>query len=135
MRPFNWQRGTSLLRRRLPLARLVERCRSPSAWPRCRDRSFREQLRRGSTTRTPTAQKGSTLPPPPLQTVFVDVLRRPIRGGGQELAPARQGRARHAADVMCELAVRRRARDRSSSGNTESRYGPRRTPTRSATRT
>jgi N-acyl-D-aspartate/D-glutamate deacylase len=104
MRPFNWQRGTSLydgifhwrdLSEMPPAQRLAK----------MRDLQFREQLRWGLDNPNTDGSKGSTLPPPPLHTVFVDVCRSDPSALGKSLAQLAKERHVHAADIMCELAA------------------------------
>jgi N-acyl-D-aspartate/D-glutamate deacylase len=104
MRPFNWQRGTSLydgvfhwrdLSEMPPAQRLAA----------MRDPQFREQLRWGLDNPNTDGSKGSTLPPPPLHTVFVDVCRSDPSAVGKHLAQLAKERHVHAADIMCELAA------------------------------
>src|SRR5215468_2077118 len=104
MRPFNWQRGTSLYDgvfhwRDLSEMTIEERL------AKMRDPKFREQLRWGLDNPNTDGSKGSTLPPPPLQTVFVDVSRSDPGAVGKNLAQLAKERRVHAADIMCELAV------------------------------
>jgi N-acyl-D-aspartate/D-glutamate deacylase len=104
MRPFNWQRGTSLYDgifhwrdlSTLPLAERLAKMRDPQ---------FREQLRWGLDHPNTDGSKGSTLPPPPLHTVFVDVCKADPGAVGKSLAQLAAERRVHAADIMCELAV------------------------------
>jgi N-acyl-D-aspartate/D-glutamate deacylase len=104
MRPFNWKRGTSLYDgvfhwRDLSELPIAERL------AKMRDAQFREQLRWGLDNPNTDGGKGSTLPPPPLQTVYVDVSRADPGAVGKSLAQLAQQRHVHAADIMCELAV------------------------------
>jgi len=104
MRPFNWQRGTSLYDgvfhwrdlSELPIAERLAKMRDPQ---------FREKLRWGLDNPNTDGSKGSTLPPPPLPTVFVDVSRSDPGAVGKSLAQLAKERRVHAADIMCELAV------------------------------
>jgi N-acyl-D-aspartate/D-glutamate deacylase len=104
MRPFNWQRGTSLYDG-------IFHWRDLSAMPvaerlaKMRDAQFREQLRWGFDHPNTDGSKGSTLPPPPLHTVFVDVSAADPSAVGRSLAQLARERHVHAADIMCELAV------------------------------
>jgi N-acyl-D-aspartate/D-glutamate deacylase len=104
MRPFNWKRGTSLYDG-------VFHWRDLSELPfderlgKMRDPQFREQLRWGLDNPNTDGSKGSTLPPPPLPTVFVDVSRSDPGAVGKSLAQLAKERRVHAADIMCELAV------------------------------
>jgi hypothetical protein len=70
-----------------------------------RDPQFREQLRWGLDHPNTDGSKGSTLPPPPLHTVFVDVSASDPSAVGKHLAQLAKERHVHAADIMCELAV------------------------------
>ena len=104
MRPFNWQRGTSLYDG-------IFHWRDLSAMPPAerlatmRDAQFREQLRWGLDHPNTDGSKGSTLPPPPLHTVFVDVSASDPSALGKNLTQLAKERHVHAADIMCELAV------------------------------
>jgi N-acyl-D-aspartate/D-glutamate deacylase len=104
MRPFNWRRGTSLYDgvfhwRDLSEMTIEERL------AKMRDPKSREQLRWGLDNPNTDGSKGSTLPPPPLQTVFVDVSRSDPGAVGKSLTQLAKERRVHAADIMCELAV------------------------------
>ena len=104
MRPFNWQRGTSLFDG-------VFHWRDLSDMPveqrlaAMRDPQQRSQLRWGLDNPNTDGSKGSTLPPPPLHTVFVDVCRADPSAVGKSLTQLAKERQVHAADIMCELAV------------------------------
>jgi N-acyl-D-aspartate/D-glutamate deacylase len=104
MRPFNWERGTSLYDgvfhwRDLSEMPLDERL------AKMRDPQFRERLRWGLDNPNTDGTKGSTLPPPPLHTVFVDVCAADSSAVGKSLAQLATERQGHAADIMCELAA------------------------------
>ena len=106
MRPFNWQRGTSLYDGVFHWRDLVRACRSPSAWPSCAIRSSAQQLRDGLDHPNTDGSKGSTLPPPPLHTVFVDVSAADPGAVGKSLAQLPQERARARRPTSCaDLAV------------------------------
>ncbi|MGH7790059.1 MAG: N-acyl-D-amino-acid deacylase family protein [Candidatus Binatia bacterium] len=104
MRPFNWQRGTSLYDG-------VFEWRELSALPpaerlaRLRDPQRRAALRAGFDHPNTDGSKGSTLPPPPLHTVFVDVSAASPSAAGKSLPQLAQERGVHPADVMADLAV------------------------------
>jgi len=104
MRPFNWRRGTSLFDgvpdwRDLPALSQEERL------ARLRDPSFREKLRWGLDHPNTDAAKGSTLPPPAMNRVFVDRCASDPGAVGKSIAQLAQERHVHPADVMCELAA------------------------------
>ena len=104
MRPFNWKRGTSLYDgvfhwRELSSLPLVERL------ARLRDPQRRQALRDAFDHPNTDGSQGSTLPPPPLATVFVDVSRAEPGAVGKSLVQLAAERRVHAADVMAELAV------------------------------
>ncbi len=93
MRPFNWERGTSLFDgvfhwrdvQRLPADRRLEALRDPAK---------RAELRWGLDNPNKDPDKGSTLPPPAMAALFVDrSTERPGRGG-QERGPAGAGARR-----------------------------------------
>jgi N-acyl-D-amino-acid deacylase len=104
MRPFNWKRGTSLYDgvfhwrdlSELPVDQRLAKLRDPE---------FRDQLRWALDHPNTDGSKGSTLPPPPLHTVFVDVSASDPGAVGKSLAQLAKERHVHAADVMCELAA------------------------------
>ncbi len=104
MRPFNWQRGTSLYDGVFHWRDLSEMS-SDQRVAKMRDPQFREQLRWGLDHPNTDGAKGSTLPPPPLHTVFVDVCKADPGAVGKSLAQLATERHVHAADIMCELAV------------------------------
>ena len=104
MRPFNWQRGTSLYDGVFHWRDLSE-LPAEERLAKMRDPQFREKLRWGLDNPNTDGSKGSTLPPPPLQTVFVDVSRSDPGAVGKNLAQLAKERRVHAADIMCELAV------------------------------
>ncbi len=79
--------------------RRARRCRGP-----------RRSSARRSTSRTPTARKGSTLPPPALDAVFVDRVRNASGSRGEELAAAREGARRACRRRDVRPRRRRRAR-------------------------
>ncbi|MBX3026111.1 amidohydrolase family protein [bacterium] len=104
MRPFNWQRGTSLYDgvfewrdlSALPPAERLARLRDPQRRPALRD-AFDHPNTDGS--------KGSTLPPPPLANVYVDVSRADPAAVGKSLPQLAAERGTHPADVMADLAI------------------------------
>lgn len=104
MRPFNWQRGTSLYDgvfewrelSALPLAERLTRLRDPRRRPSLRD-AFDHPNTDGG--------QGSTLPPPPPAAVFVDLSRGDPAAAGRSLVQLAAARGVHAADVMADLAV------------------------------
>jgi len=104
MRPFNWKRGTSLYDgvfhwrdlSELPFAARLATMRDPQA---------RAELCWGLDNPNTDGAKGSTLPPPPLHTVFVDRCAADPSAVGKSLAQLATERRVHAADIMCELAV------------------------------
>jgi N-acyl-D-amino-acid deacylase len=104
MRPFNWRRGTSLFDG-------VFHWRDLSALPvaeriaRFRDGKIREQLRWGLDHPNTDSAKGSTLPMPALNRVFVDRSPRHPELVGRSLAELAALRGVHPADVMCDLAL------------------------------
>jgi N-acyl-D-amino-acid deacylase len=104
MRPFNWRRGTSLFDgvfnwRDLSELPVAERL------ARMRDAAFRPNLREGIDHPNTDSKKGSTLPPPAMNRVFVD--RSAANAGlvGKSIAEIAEERRQHPADVMCELSV------------------------------
>ena len=104
MRPFNWQRGTSLFDgvfhwRDLPALTPTERL------ARLRDPGFREKLRWGIDHPNTDPAQGSTLPMPAMAAVFVDRSAADPGAEGKSLAQLARERGVHAADVLCELAV------------------------------
>ena len=104
MRPFNWQRGTSLYDgifhwRELSALPLAERL------ARLRDAPRRADLRAAFDHPNTDGTKGSTLPPPPPANVFVDVCRADQQAIGKSLVQLAQARNQHPADVMADLAV------------------------------
>jgi N-acyl-D-aspartate/D-glutamate deacylase len=104
MRPFNWRRGTSLYDgvfhwRDLPALSPDERL------ARLGDKAFREKLRWGLDHPNTDAAKGSTLPMPASNRVFVDRSASDPGAVGRSLAELAAARGVHAADVMCHLAV------------------------------
>jgi len=104
MRPFNWQRGTSLYDgifhwRELSALPLAERL------ARLRDAQRRADLRAAFDHPNTDGTKGSTLPPPPPANVFVDVCRADQQAIGKSLVQLAQARNQHPADVMADLAV------------------------------
>lgn len=104
MRPFSWQRGTSLYDgvfewrelSALPAAERLARLRDPRRRPSLRD-AFDHPNTDGG--------QGSTLPPPPPATVFVDASRGDPAAAGRSLVQLAAERRRHPADVMADLAV------------------------------
>jgi N-acyl-D-amino-acid deacylase len=104
MRPFNWNRGTSLfdgvfhwrdIQAMAPDARLAA----------MKDSSKRAELRWGLDNPNKDPEKGSTLPPPALAALFVDRSGANPAAEGKSLAQLAKERGVHAADIMCELAV------------------------------
>ncbi len=104
MRPFNFQRGTSLFDG-------VFHWRDLSGMPfaerlaKMVDPQFRAQLRDGLDHPNTDGSKGSTLPPPPLGTVFVDRSAANPGAEGKSVAQLAKERGAHAADVICDLAA------------------------------
>jgi N-acyl-D-aspartate/D-glutamate deacylase len=104
MRPFNWKRGTSLFDgvfhwrdlTDLPPAERLAKLRDPK---------FREQLRAGLDHPNTDGSKGSTLPPPPLHTIYVDGSKSDPGAIGKTLAQLAKERGVHASDIMAELAT------------------------------
>ncbi len=104
MRPFNWKRGTSLYDG-------VFHWRDLSGMPldqrraQLRDPQFRAQLREGLDHPNTDGSKGSTLPPPGLNTIFVDRSAAEPQTEGKSIAQLAQERGAHPSDVMCDLAL------------------------------
>jgi N-acyl-D-amino-acid deacylase len=104
MRPFNWKRGTSLFDG-------VFRWRDLSGLPfderlqAMRDPANREQLRWALDHPNTDGAQGSTLPPPPLETVFVDCCAADPSAEGESVAELARERGVHPADIICDLAV------------------------------
>ncbi len=104
MRPFNWARGTSLYDgvfhwrdlSDLPLEERIARMRDPK---------HRAELRAALDKPNTDGSKGSTLPPPPLQTVFVDRSKSDPGAEGKNVAQLAKERGVHAADIICDLAL------------------------------
>jgi N-acyl-D-aspartate/D-glutamate deacylase len=104
MRPFSWQRGTSLYDG-------VFEWRELSALPpserlaRLRDPQRRPALREAFDHPNTDGSRGSTLPPPPLANVFVDVSRAAPAAVGRSLTQLAAERRMHPADVMADIAA------------------------------
>ncbi|MEO8603706.1 MAG: amidohydrolase family protein [bacterium] len=104
MRPFNWQRGTSLYDgifhwRDLSALPVAERL------ARLRDAKRRADFRAGFDHPNTDGARGSTLPPPPQANVFVDICRADPSAQGKSLVQLGQARNQHPADVMADLAI------------------------------
>jgi len=104
MRPFTWKRGTSVFDG-------VFHWRDLSGLPhderirRMKDPDLRRELRHALDHPNTDGAKGSTLPPPPLANVYVDRSASDPGAVGKSIAALAEGRNKHAADVICELAV------------------------------
>jgi len=104
MRPFNWQRGTSLFDgvfhwrdvQRMPVDQRLAALRDPAK---------RAELRAGLDNPNKDPEKGSTLPPPAMAALFVDRSASDPGAEGKSVAQLAQERGVHPADVICELAV------------------------------
>jgi hypothetical protein len=134
MRPFNWQRGSSLydgvFEWRDPLvATVAERLK------RLRDRNCGRRCATRSIIPTPTARTARPCRRRRSRTVFVDVSRSDPGAVGKSLvqlaAERRRARRRHHG----RAGRRRRSRDAVPLEQRERRLGRRPTPTPSATRT
>jgi N-acyl-D-aspartate/D-glutamate deacylase len=104
MRPFNWRRGTSLFDgvfhwRDLPELAVAERI------GRLRDPGTREKLRWGLDNPNTDSARGSTLPMPAMNRVFVDRSQAHPEAVGKSLAELAAARGVHVADVFCELSL------------------------------
>ena len=104
MRPFNWNRGTSLFDG-------VFHWRDVQAMPPAerlaamKDPAKRAELRWGLDNPNKDPEKGSTLPPPAMAALFVDSSRSNPGAEGKSVAQLARERGVHPADVICELAV------------------------------
>ena len=104
MRPFNFKRGTSLYDG-------VFHWRELSSMPvgdragMMRNPEFRAKLREGLDHPNTDGAKGSTLPPPALNTVFVDRSPKEPKLVGKSIADIAKERGAHPSDVMCDLAL------------------------------
>jgi N-acyl-D-aspartate/D-glutamate deacylase len=104
MRPFNWRRGTSLFEGVFHWRDLAEL--SPAErLARLRDPAWREKLRWGIDNPNKDPSKGSTLPMPAMNAIFVDRSASNPQAEGKSLAQLAHERGVHAADVMCDLSV------------------------------
>jgi N-acyl-D-amino-acid deacylase len=104
MRVFDFDRGTSLLDgvfhwRDLGALLAEERLR------RLADAAFRPQLRQALDEPNTDGSKGSTLPPPALDMVFVTSSAAHPEAEGKSLKQIAEERGVHAADVIADLAV------------------------------
>lgn len=104
MRPFNFKRGTSLYDgvfgwRELSSMPVSERAAS------MRNPEFRAKMRDGLDHPNTDGSKGSTLPPPALNMVFVDRSAAEPKLAGKSIAQIAAERNAHPSDVLCDLAL------------------------------
>ncbi|GIW41927.1 MAG: amidohydrolase [Candidatus Binatia bacterium] len=104
MRPFNFRRGTSLFDgvfhwRDLSSLDAAERL------ARMRNRELRPKFREALDHPNTDGSKGSTLPPPPMHTVFVDRSLAHPELEGKSVAEIARSRGVHPADVILDLVV------------------------------
>jgi N-acyl-D-aspartate/D-glutamate deacylase len=104
MRPFNWQRGTSLFDGVFHW-RDVQRMPADQRLAALRDPAKRAELRAGLDNPNKDPEKGSTLPPPAMTALFVDRSASDPGAEGKSVAQLAQERGVHPADIICELAV------------------------------
>lgn len=104
MRPFNWERGTSLFEGCVEWRALGDMTPAQRL-AAFKDPSFRAKLA-GSWDKPNTDSKnGSTLPPPKQGQVFVDKCQSDPKIEGKSVGEIAKARGVHAADVMCELVI------------------------------
>ena len=104
MRPFNWSRGTSLFEGLFHWRDLGELAPAERV-ARMGDAQRRADFRAGWDNPNKDPQKGSTLPPPAAERVFVDRSQSDPGAEGKSLAQLAKERGVHPADVMCDLSV------------------------------
>jgi N-acyl-D-aspartate/D-glutamate deacylase len=104
MRPFNWSRGTGQFAG-VPHWRDIAELPAEERLARMRNSEFREQLRWGLDNPNKDADKGSTLPPPAMDRLFVDRSKSEPGLEGKSIAELAKARGVHPADVLCDLAV------------------------------
>jgi len=104
LRPFNWKRGTSLFDGVFHW-RDVQAMAPEERLARLKDAGKRAELRWGLDNPNKDPDKGSTLPPPALASLFVDRSRSNPAAEGKSVAVLAKERGVHPADVICDLAV------------------------------
>ena len=105
MRPFNWQRGTSLFEGCFHWRDVSAHDARASGSPRSRDAGYRPKLAADWDSPNTDSEQGSTLPPPRADAGVRRPSKRTRAPRARAWRSSRKERGVHPADVMCELVV------------------------------